>query len=84
MRRGASGGGSWFFLGELFVDVPLEADVREPVADGCGRCSACIRAPCSMSASPNTVHRAAPLIWKSSAQMACFISKAEKFAPPCD
>ncbi len=41
---GTSGGGSWFFLGELFLDLPLEPDRRAPVADGCGRCSACIRA----------------------------------------
>lgn len=41
---GASGGGSWFFLGELFIDLPLEADAREAISDGCGRCTACIRA----------------------------------------
>ena len=36
--------GSWFFLGELFTDAPLAPDPREPVRDGCGRCSACMRA----------------------------------------
>jgi len=33
--------GSWFFLGELFVDLPLPVD--EPhTTDHCGRCSACL------------------------------------------
>ncbi|TQV65121.1 MAG: tRNA epoxyqueuosine(34) reductase QueG [Halothiobacillaceae bacterium] len=38
LHRGA---GSWFFLGELFVDLALPPD--EPAAQGhCGRCTACI------------------------------------------
>ncbi len=32
--------GSWFFLGELYVDLPLPVD--EPVRDHCGSCNACI------------------------------------------
>ena len=32
--------GSWFFLGEIYTDLPLEADV--PLENHCGRCSACI------------------------------------------
>ena len=33
--------GSWFFLGELFVDLPLPID--EPNREeGCGKCTACI------------------------------------------
>jgi epoxyqueuosine reductase len=33
--------GSWFFLGELFVDIPLPVD--EPHgSEHCGRCSACL------------------------------------------
>ncbi|GJM12180.1 MAG: epoxyqueuosine reductase [Pseudohongiella sp.] len=32
--------GSWFFLGELFTDLPLPID--EQVSDHCGTCSACI------------------------------------------
>jgi len=32
--------GSWFFLGEVFTDLPLPLD--EPVASHCGSCTACI------------------------------------------
>jgi len=32
--------GSWFFLGEIFINLPLEIDA--PTANQCGSCSACI------------------------------------------
>lgn len=32
--------GSWFFLGELYTDLPLPADV--PATNHCGTCKACI------------------------------------------
>ena len=32
--------GSWFFLGEIFVDLPLPPDL--PVANHCGTCRACL------------------------------------------
>ena len=32
--------GSWFFLGELFVDLPLPADA--PIVGHCGTCTACL------------------------------------------
>ncbi len=32
--------GSWFFLGELLVDIPLPID--KPSSDQCGKCVACI------------------------------------------
>ena len=35
-------GGSWFFLGELYTDLPLPAD--EPATSHCGSCSACLPA----------------------------------------
>ena len=34
--------GSWFFIGELIVDIELEPD--EPVADMCGTCTLCLEA----------------------------------------
>lgn len=34
--------GSYFFLGEIFTDLPLPVD--EPQAEHCGRCTACITA----------------------------------------
>jgi epoxyqueuosine reductase len=36
--------GSWFFLGEIYTDAPLFADPPAPVAEQCGRCSACLKA----------------------------------------
>ena len=33
--------GSWFFIGELMVDIPLPVD--KPVEDKCGSCVACIK-----------------------------------------
>jgi epoxyqueuosine reductase len=32
--------GSWFFLGELYTDLPLPLD--QPAKEHCGRCSACM------------------------------------------
>jgi epoxyqueuosine reductase len=34
--------GSWFFLGELFLDLPLAYD--KPTRDRCGRCDLCLKA----------------------------------------
>ncbi len=34
--------GSWFFLGELFLNIPLAYD--KPVRDRCGRCDLCLKA----------------------------------------
>ncbi|HYB74690.1 MAG TPA: tRNA epoxyqueuosine(34) reductase QueG [Candidatus Sulfotelmatobacter sp.] len=34
--------GSWFFLGELFLDLVLEYD--RPLRDRCGRCDLCLKA----------------------------------------
>jgi epoxyqueuosine reductase len=35
------GAGSWFFLGEIYTDLPLPADPA-PVNNHCGTCSACL------------------------------------------
>ena len=32
--------GSWFFLGELFINLPLPVD--QPAAENCGSCTACL------------------------------------------
>lgn len=32
--------GSWFFLGEIFISLPLEVDL--PVENECGQCTSCI------------------------------------------
>lgn len=32
--------GSWFFIGELLINLPLPVDV--PINEGCGKCVACI------------------------------------------
>ncbi len=34
--------GSWFFLGEIFTNLPLPVDDR-PVANECGECTACLK-----------------------------------------
>lgn len=36
--------GSWFFLGEIYTNIPLEklGGSSEPVTDHCGECTACI------------------------------------------
>ena len=36
--------GSFFFLGEIFTDLPLPIDAPQPAANHCGRCTACLRA----------------------------------------
>lgn len=48
--------GSWFFLGELFIDLALPADARGIAENACGRCSACMRAcPTGAIVAPYTV-----------------------------
>lgn len=46
--------GSWFFLGELLIDLPLPVD--EPQPEQCGRCVACITTcPTGAIVAPYTV-----------------------------
>jgi len=35
--------GSWFFLGELLIDIPLPVTSIEPPKNDCGNCVACIK-----------------------------------------
>lgn len=36
--------GSYFFLGEIYIDIPLPVEAEEPVRDLCGTCVRCIEA----------------------------------------
>jgi len=46
--------GSWFFLGELFINLPLPVDA--PVEEGCGSCTACLTiCPTNAIVAPYTV-----------------------------
>lgn len=46
--------GSWFFLGELFINLPLPTD--SPVEEGCGSCTACMTiCPTQAIVAPYTV-----------------------------
>ncbi|MBU2980130.1 tRNA epoxyqueuosine(34) reductase QueG [Alteromonas sp. C1M14] len=46
--------GSWFFLGELFINLPLPVDA--PIEDGCGSCTACLTiCPTQAIVAPYTV-----------------------------
>lgn len=46
--------GSWFFLGELFVNIPLPTDA--PIENACGTCTACISiCPTKAIVAPYTV-----------------------------
>lgn len=47
--------GSWFFLGELYTDLPLPLDAPQPSAH-CGSCTACMQAcPTQAIVAPYTV-----------------------------
>ncbi|MFQ6370900.1 tRNA epoxyqueuosine(34) reductase QueG [Shewanella sp. YIC-542] len=46
--------GSWFFLGELLINLPLPVDI--PLAEGCGQCVACMTScPTGAIVAPYTV-----------------------------
>jgi len=48
--------GSWFFLGELFTDIPLPIDKIEPPVSHCGSCHACLDiCPTNAFVAPNSL-----------------------------
>jgi epoxyqueuosine reductase len=57
------GRGSWFVLGTLITDAPIESDA-EPVPDGCGSCSRCIDGcPTGAIVAPGVVDARRCLAW---------------------
>ena len=55
--------GSWFVLGSVVTDAPIEAS-PEPVADGCGSCVRCIEAcPTGAIVAPGVVDARRCLAW---------------------
>jgi epoxyqueuosine reductase len=57
------GRGSWFVLGAVVTDAPLEPN-REPVADGCGSCTRCIDGcPTGAIVAPGVVDARRCLAW---------------------
>jgi epoxyqueuosine reductase len=55
--------GSWFVLGSVVTDAPLETS-PEPVADGCGTCTRCIDAcPTGAIVAPGVVDARRCLAW---------------------
>jgi epoxyqueuosine reductase len=57
------GRGSWFVLGSVITDAPIETDAR-PAADGCGTCVRCIDAcPTGAIVAPGVVDARRCLAW---------------------
>jgi epoxyqueuosine reductase len=58
------GAGSWFVLGGLVTDAPLDVGTPERVADGCGTCTRCITAcPTGAIVAPGVVDARRCLAW---------------------
>jgi epoxyqueuosine reductase len=58
------GQGSWFVLGSVVTDAPLEIDAVAPVADGCGACTRCIDGcPTGAIVAPGVVDARRCLAW---------------------
>jgi len=57
------GQGSWFVLGSVVTDAPIEA-TSDPVADGCGSCTRCIDAcPTAAIVAPGVIDAGRCLAW---------------------
>jgi epoxyqueuosine reductase len=58
------GAGSWFVLGGLVTDAPLDVAAGERVADGCGSCTRCLTAcPTGAIVAPGVVDARRCLAW---------------------
>ena len=56
--------GSWFVLGSVVTDAPLDVTAAEPVADGCGTCARCIEGcPTGAIVAPGVVDARRCLAW---------------------
>jgi epoxyqueuosine reductase len=58
------GRGSWFVLGSVVTDAPLEPTADAPVADGCGACTRCMTGcPTGAIVAPGVVDARRCLAW---------------------
>jgi epoxyqueuosine reductase len=58
------GAGSWFLLGSVLTDAPIDDAAPDPVPDGCGTCSRCLPAcPTGAIVAPGVVDARRCLSW---------------------
>jgi epoxyqueuosine reductase len=58
------GAGSWFVLGSVLTDAPVDGAATDPVPDGCGTCARCLPAcPTDAIVAPGVVDARRCLAW---------------------